>query len=281
VLEKHFGISIERNKLVNGIKIDGVIGNIGIEYNGMFWHSRAAEAAGFGKFNPNYHSDRCAIASQAGIKLIQIFEDEWLTKQPIVIARIAHALNKSTRIMARKCTINKISSNAAREFLKTHHINASVPTNFAVGLYHIGNLVAVATFGRCRFDKKTQDYELYRFALSCAITGGLSKLIKYASAELNASIVTYSDNLWGDGRGYRAAGFDFVEDIKPGYFYFDKKNFSRVSRQGMRKDTFFKIFGLEWVPSLTEQANAERVDCFVVFDAGKKKWRYVSAIPNK
>ncbi|HDK25997.1 MAG TPA: hypothetical protein ENG48_02745, partial [Candidatus Atribacteria bacterium] len=50
---------------------------IAVEYNGLYWHS---EKAGKDK---NYHLNKLKLCSEKDIRLIQIFEDEWLFKQDI------------------------------------------------------------------------------------------------------------------------------------------------------------------------------------------------------
>lgn len=65
-----------RNDEGNAIELDIYIPEIklGIEYNGVYWHSTMYKD----KF---YHSDKVRFARNAGIKLIQIFEDAWLSEQ--------------------------------------------------------------------------------------------------------------------------------------------------------------------------------------------------------
>ena len=66
-----------RNVLDNNKEIDIYIPrlNIGIEYNGLVWHSE--------RFNKdrNYHLKKLEECNEKGIKLIQIFEDEWRYKK--------------------------------------------------------------------------------------------------------------------------------------------------------------------------------------------------------
>ena len=53
--------------------------NIAIEYNGLIWHSEQY------KYNPiNYHLEKTEKCNEQGIRLIHIFEDEWLEHKEIV-----------------------------------------------------------------------------------------------------------------------------------------------------------------------------------------------------
>ena len=64
-----------RNKAGNAIEIDIYIPalKLGIEYNGIYWHSTKCIK------DKNYHINKTMIARKAGIKLIHIFEDQWLS----------------------------------------------------------------------------------------------------------------------------------------------------------------------------------------------------------
>jgi hypothetical protein len=66
--------------IINPFEIDIYLPElkIGIEYNGLFYHSESR-----GK-HKTYHLDKTKLAESKGVKLIHIFEDEWLYKQDIV-----------------------------------------------------------------------------------------------------------------------------------------------------------------------------------------------------
>ena len=62
--------------------------HIAIEYNGLRWHSEE-----FNK-DKNYHLNKLIKCNEKGIRLIQIFEDEWIEKQEIVLKKIKHILQQ-------------------------------------------------------------------------------------------------------------------------------------------------------------------------------------------
>lgn len=271
-LEEALEITLERQVMIGGFKYDGKFGNLLIDYNGMFWHSTATEYAGLGKSLPIiYHRDRAYTAEQNGYTLIQIFEDEWLNDREKVINRLKHQLRKSERIFARKCELKQIRKAEAVKFLRETHIANSVPSAYSLGLFYEGELKAVATFGKTRFGKRDH-IELLRFATKGSVIGGLSKLMKEASRHYKSDIISYSDNFGGNGEGYRSAGFLLETVVEPGYFYFDKKNFCRVSRLGLQKHNYTRTTGLKWDNSLNEEENALRSNLFRIYDAGKKRW---------
>ena len=69
---------VERNNrsILGGLELDMYIPSckVAIEYNGLRWHSE--------QFKPdkNYHLNKLLKCQEKGIKLIQIFEDEYLKK---------------------------------------------------------------------------------------------------------------------------------------------------------------------------------------------------------
>ena len=54
--------------------------NIAIEYCGLYWHCTKHQ-----RITPQTHKQKLDKCAQVGIRLITIFEDEWLHKQALVI----------------------------------------------------------------------------------------------------------------------------------------------------------------------------------------------------
>ena len=71
-------------KQLSGIELDLYLPdhNIGIEYNGLYWHSENQ-----GK-NKNYHINKTTKCLEKNIHLIHIFSDEWLSKKEIIKNRL-------------------------------------------------------------------------------------------------------------------------------------------------------------------------------------------------
>ena len=86
-------------KTLNGKEIDLLIQsrNIGIEYNGLKWHSEEYEK------DYKYHIEKTKLCLNKGIRLIQIFEDEYIQHPDIVKNKLKHLIgvNDSIKIMAR------------------------------------------------------------------------------------------------------------------------------------------------------------------------------------
>src|SRR5699024_10088949 len=106
--------------------------------------------------NRNYHLSKLEQCNSKGIKLIQIFEDEWLFKKDIVKSKLSHLLgeNSNKRVYARKCYIDKITNEEKLQFLERNHIQGSDQSTIKLGLWlpSLGGdeLVAVMTFCKPR-----------------------------------------------------------------------------------------------------------------------------------
>lgn len=228
------GFSVERGNrtLLDGMEVDLLIPEkrIGFEYNGLYWHS---EACGRGR---DYHLQKSAAAMEAGIRLIHIFEDEWIYKRDIVEGRVRSLLGKNEyRIHGRKCIVKEIGRKDADEFLDSCHIQGKCVSEVNMGLYYEGKLLSVMTFGKPRFDK-THRWELLRFATmpNYTVTGGAGKLLTaFRRIHKNEGIISYADRRWSNGALYEALGFRLLRESSPSYWYV--KNDMRFHRTRFQK----------------------------------------------
>ena len=238
---KSLGVETVRNRkdiLGYNLEIDIFVPsfNIGFECDGLKWHSEEYK-------DKNYHLFKTETAIKNGIRLIHIFEDEWILKKDIVKSKIMNLLRMSKNtIYARNCTIEELSSKEKREFNSVNHLQGDANSNVNIGLKYNGMLVSVMTFGKKRLNlgnktSKEGEYELIRFCnqLNTNVIGGASKLFNYFIKNYSAnSIVSYCDRRWSYGLVYGILGFDFVHSSNPNYFYVvDGK---RENRFKYRKD---------------------------------------------
>ena len=68
--------------------------NIAFEYCGLYWHS---ELYGMPRA---YHLNKLNACTYKGIRLIQIFENEWLSKKSIVLSRIKNVITKNNQTIS-------------------------------------------------------------------------------------------------------------------------------------------------------------------------------------
>lgn len=111
----HLGAQRGNRRLLGGLEIDIWIPEykVGLEYHGSIWHSTY-------KLRDRYrHARKADIADEAGIRLLQIFDDEWdnPTKRRIIEDIAYRACGKTeTSIGARKCELVHLSGRELRPF---------------------------------------------------------------------------------------------------------------------------------------------------------------------
>lgn len=222
---RSLGIRVVTNdwSILKTSEIDIVIPdfNIGIEVNGLFWHSYTPLSKTVEYVNK--HIDKTTNAKLNGIELLHITDNEWLTKQSIIKNIIKSKLKLNTKLYARRCSIRLVDISTERQFLIDNHLQGYVASKYAVGLYFNNTLVMLVTLGKSRFSKNT-NYEILRVCSAPEITvvGGLSKLIKHIKTQIpNESFVTYCDLSKSSGNSYKKVGMTYVSSTDPGYFWTD------------------------------------------------------------
>jgi hypothetical protein len=235
-----FKCSINNRSVLGGLEIDILINEkeIGIEYNGLFYHSESR-----GK-HKTYHLDKTKLAESKGVKLIHIFEDEWLYKQDIVKDRLRTILGvKIDKIFARKCIIREIDSVEKDLFLNNIHIQGTDKSSVRLGAFYNDELVGVMTFSKLRKvlgskNESDSEYELLRFA-NKSVIGLVSKFLKHFITNYNPTkVISYADRRWSpiaDNCVYKKVGFKYIGETKPNYWY-SKNCKTREYRYNYRKD---------------------------------------------
>lgn len=242
--------------------------NVGIEFNGIYWHSELYKES-------NYHLYKTKLCEENGIKLIHIFEDEWMFKKDIIKSIIKSKLGLiENKIYARKCDIREIDNDEYREFINKNHIQGYVNSNIKLGLYYDNELVCLSTFDYNRKvvggKKLENNYELIRFAnkLNTNVIGGFSKLLKYFIKTYNPlKIITYADRRYFDGKTYLNSGFLFIHDTTPNYWYVVGSK--REHRFKYRKDILVKE-GFDSTKTEKEIMFDRKI--YRIYDCGTKKY---------
>ena len=228
-------------KIISPLELDIYIPshNIAIEFDGLYWHSE--------EHKPNdYHLNKTKLCIGNGIRLIHIFEDEWLNKKDIVKSRLKNLLGLTpNRIYGRKTQIKDVSAKDSNKFLNFNHIQGNVNSKVKLGLYIDDELVSLMTFGNLRkvLGNKHNDnsYELLRFCnkLETNVIGGADKLLKHFVKNYQPKkIISYADRRWSQGDLYDKLGFNHIHNSTPNYFYVVNKK--REYRFKYRKDVLVK-----------------------------------------
>lgn len=225
---------VQRNRTVMGgrheIDIYVPSRKIGIEYNGMVWHSEK-----YGK-DRNYHLNKLEACNKAGVRLIQIYEDEYTDHETAVLARIRRLLGGDgdlEKVSPKECNIAEIGRDAAKEFIWRNYVQGLAKSSVRLGAFKEERLVAVMTFTRRR--DETDAWFLSTFAsdniLDC--TGVECDLFKYfVNHYIPNKVIAFADRRWEtsiDDNIYTRMGFRFDGFVSPGYKYVqDKKDPYRI-----------------------------------------------------
>jgi len=238
--------------------------SIAIEYCGLIWHSDAF-------VDKNYHKLKMELCAAVGIKLITIFEDEWLHCRDIVISKLQQILGISNdqRIFARNCSVIEIEHQTAKEFLNTNHIQGYGPSSINLGLHYNSELVAVAAYKR----DGSSDFILNRFATSCSVIGGFTKLERYFDRNYHPTMVsTFADMRWSIGDLYKNTGYTLVNLLRPDYAYIDKSSFTRIHKFNFRHHNLHNMLDV-YDPLLSETENTRANGIHRIYNCGLMKFQ--------
>lgn len=249
-----------------------------IEYDGLYYHSSD-------KKDSKYHLSKTKACADKGIRLIHIFEDEWLFKKEIVKTKLKHILGYDTddRIYARQCKVSIVkNTQEARSILAENHIQGFSNSLIRYGLYFKDELVAIMTFGNYRKNMGRtaveNEYELLRYATTKNVVGGFSKLLKHFIKDVNPNkIITYADLRWTAYPGlgsnvYETNGFKMVHMSAPNYFYC--KDQHRYSRYMFRKSELKNLFPDIFDENLSEFQIMNKTNYTRIFDCGNILFEY-------
>ena len=240
--------------------------NLAIEFNGLYWHSEIYK-------DSNYHLNKTNDCNNLGIKLIHIFEDDWIYKKDICKSIILNSISKiDKKIYARKCEIREVKdNNIIRNFLNTNHIQGFCSSTIKLGLFYENRLVSLMTFGY-RGTNGKKEYELIRFCniLNTNVIGGASKLFKYFIKNyIYDNLISYSDLSMFDGGLYEILGFKYSHLSLPNYYWVV---------DGVRKHRFNynkkKLIKMGFNSDKTEVQIMNELGYYRIWGCGQKKWIY-------
>ncbi len=236
---------------------------LAIEYCGLYWHSESNEKDKW------YHFNKWKECNDKGIRLLTIWDSEWINKQEIVKNRLKHILGNEKGIGARKCEIKEIELSQTREFCEVNHLHGYQQSSVKLGAFYEDELVGVMTFGKRKITGGISEWEIMRFCTSCNVVGLASRFVgKFKKDYHPEKLVSYSDNRWDTGKVYENMGFEKTNTPSPGYWY--TSNFlSLEHRYKFRKKRLVEQ-GAD--SSLTEKEIMVSLGYSRVWDCGVTRW---------
>lgn len=265
------GLECHKEKaLFNGMEIDIFVPKkmIGIEYNGVLFHTEW-----FGKKGKWFHLGKTMKCQEKGVKLIHIFEDEYVYQREIVENKIKHILGVQQnlpKIMGRKCEIHPISKSVSKNFLEKYHIQGNASSTVRLGAFFNNELIAVMCFkiddgGNWELVRFTSDYHYI-----CQGVGG--RLFKHFIREYNPKeIKSFADRRWTineQNNIYIQLGFKFDKYTAPDYRYVNPSshNLRRQHKFGFRKNILHNKYGFPL--DMTEEEMVKKLKYDRIWDCG-------------
>jgi predicted nuclease of predicted toxin-antitoxin system len=204
------GIKIKRRSYVNGIEIDILVKehNLGIECNGLYWHS---DAVNKDKFKHQTKSDKCL---KRGVRLIHIFEDEWFDKQSACKNLINNGLKKwFLRLKSSDCVFKTVLNDDAKAFFQLTHLDNEQESEKFYGLFQSEQLKMCIGINL----KQNNILEITKISSdsSVFIENGFDKLIKGLQAIYSDyDIVSNVDLRYEDGSNFEKFGFEKIYETE-------------------------------------------------------------------
>lgn len=257
-------------RVLDGKEIDILLPyiNIGIEYNGLRWHSES-----FGK-DKQYHINKFLQAEEKGINLLQFFEDEYMMKKEQVLNVINKAISKEEEEID-GFEIKTIEKPIAKEFMDKNWIEGYRACTVCYGCYHHNELIACSLFKRKNLN--CQNYELKRYFCKISaknedkiLKSMVLKLFLEENAEEIEFIVDNRFNIYNnvlERVGFKRSGF-----VPQDYYYIDSANPTpRIPRHKMNKKTISFRYNLPY--TLSEKEMAIKLGYERIWDCGKTKYK--------
>src|SRR5271157_6339225 len=229
-----------------------------IEHHGLVWHSSRYvkdDKRDFKKY---------LLAKSAGIRLVQIYGDEWRDKKEIMKQMIKDTLSPVAGKRVHPTFSDEYSASpAARSFLDSHHYLGAAGGCLTILARHpkskeiIGVWVfmkreaGTVLWHRACWDHRYKAWNPHEKALKTAMP-----ILREMGFE---KILTFSDNRFHTGEMYEKIGFKFEKELKPDYSYTNGK--VRKSKYALRVKA-----------GVDEVDNAAAMGWHRIWDSGKKRF---------
>lgn len=177
---------------------------IGIEFNGLFWHSD------YSKEN-DYHKRKYDLSLQNNIKLITIWEDDWIYRNDVVRSFLLKHLNLNKVVSHND--IKLISNEDTNHFLNENSMDVNYEYDISIGLYSNNELYSILTLLNNKDHYLITNYSELNYH---TIDNGFKYLMDYIVENYSSNIKIISDNM--EGYDYSPMGFQVELDIPISYW---------------------------------------------------------------
>lgn len=263
----HGEIRVNDREAIRPLEIDIYLPELklGIEYDGLYWHSEINK----GK---EYHKNKTIKARDMGIKLVHIFEYEWKNVARMDrVKKYLVSLVSGRRQYTGNYEISEIDNDVAYRFCEVNNILGGTKASVSLAIMSGGDIVSVMMFSRPRFSKD-YDWEIVRL---CSLPGleipnGYRDMLRYfLVTRTPKSLLAYCDMTKFDGSDYTKMGMKLSGFTDPGYVWFGK-NGKTLSRYETMKKKLLEM-GLGQYGN-TEAEIMENLGYIRIYDCGYMKF---------
>ncbi|MBO5388713.1 MAG: hypothetical protein J6A59_11335, partial [Lachnospiraceae bacterium] len=132
-IENELGLSIDKHNrkiLGNGKELDIYIPSkrVAIEFNGDYWHNEVSK-------DVLYHQNKTIECAKKGIRLIHIFEYEYVKNKDRILTYLKNVLNDHKKIIyGRETKIEEIGNQECSSFLRDNHLQGDIKSKIRIGI---------------------------------------------------------------------------------------------------------------------------------------------------
>lgn len=266
-------------KLLHGVELDVFIPSkmVAVEFNGLYWHR---DQPGRSRYR---HFDKWKLANDAGVQLLQVWEDDWVLRKDIVKRGLAHKLGLSAqlavvypdfvehvrRVNGNQTSAVVLTTSVVQNFLNVNHVQGFVSGSYYLGLEDKDKVLRAVVVLR---KEPGNVLNIVRYATFGVVMGGFTKLLRYVEREYSpTAFITFADRTISDGGLYENNGFVVDKELEPDYMYVVRG--VRKHKFGYRLKRFRNDPELLWDESLSERELAILNNIPRIWDAGKIRYR--------
>ena len=254
---------------------------LAIEYCGEFWHSSGSieEETRVSQ----RHAEKHKACEQLGVRLITLYESEWLNHNYAIRRLLRNAMGKAKgKLMARKCFLSSVPHADAKRFYDRYHPQGGEGHGDHYGLFWKGKLVACMrfTFGANDRGRSERVWTLSRYATRITVAGGASRLFKaFLRDKQPTEVKSFSDNRFFGGEMYKALGFQLEAESAPDYMVWSPRIGLRPKSHYQRRMLPSRLVEHDvhdvFDPKTDPRSEADityLMGCRRIYDCGKKRW---------
>jgi hypothetical protein len=272
---KSIAVDVEQHYKLPGknLEIDCFVPSlkVGIEYCGLYYHSVRTEEQ-----NPAIHAKhriKHDAAANQGIRLITLFEDEWLQRRNQTKAALKEILEAPTHVIGGVlCTTREIDIDDADRFVEAYALRTenTSPTR-ALGIFILDDLLGVVTLTNDPEDARVVEVRGPYFKNDVHVENGTGLLLEaikiYSRLNGITTLLARTDNRWTSGKDYETAGFRCEHET---LFDYANVDFSLPARKRNRQD---KTIVQGYSTTSSKGSWKYKQGIWRVWDCGNKHWR--------